>query len=260
MKSLATIALLLFIFGETLACSFACAICHNRPFDDNDVLFSGKIIEKGDEYCKFEIIEVFRGTEKRDVVTVWSGTDFDCNGNFSMSANAFGQVGDSLMMLTKLIQEKENDWDVFCDYRRSYYCIFPIKNKVIHNFWIPNPYLPYDMFKANWENQTLEGCSNYVAASESCEPEEPPPGPVESFYLHVAPNPASNNISIKTDNYQENNITAQFYDIAGRLLRTFTISSFETVQNISAFPAGIYIIAFRENGKYISSKKIVIAR
>ena len=63
------------------------------------------------------IVDVLRGEEERTTVRIWDGTDFDCNGWWSLAAANIGNFGDSVVVLVPRITEIQNDWDVIGDYR-----------------------------------------------------------------------------------------------------------------------------------------------
>lgn len=81
-------------------------------------IVSGIITQHLDNGIQLEVIEVLRGTESRTILTVWNGTDIDCNGNHPMDALAYGMVGDTVIAIIEDVIVQQNDWDIIGDYRR----------------------------------------------------------------------------------------------------------------------------------------------
>lgn len=101
------------------ACSFfADSFCQTANSQVEATITLGVISGVDSDGINFEVLSVVRGVESRSDIRIWDGTDFDCNGPFSMAASDFGVVGDTLLIILPLIDEIENDWDVIGDYRR----------------------------------------------------------------------------------------------------------------------------------------------
>lgn len=123
MKKLCTLCMAVFVLYRTAAaCSWIptsfCETSNDRP---EDVVISGKVIGVDDDGIDVEVLHVLQGTESREVIRIWDGTDFDCNGLFSMAASALGDVDDTIIVVMPLITEIENTWDILGDYRRPNY-------------------------------------------------------------------------------------------------------------------------------------------
>jgi len=110
------------LFQSALACSWIpipfCETSNARPAE---VVLSGKIVHVDMDGIDLEVIDVLRGVESRDTIRIWDGTDFDCNGLFSMAASDLGGLNDSIIVVMPLITAVENTWDVLGDYRRPDY-------------------------------------------------------------------------------------------------------------------------------------------
>ena len=104
MKKLYTLGFsVLALFQTATACSWIptsfCETSNDRP---DDVVISGKIIGVDDDGIDVAVIHVLKGTESSEVIRIWDGTDFDCNGLFSMAASALGDVDDTIIVVMPL--------------------------------------------------------------------------------------------------------------------------------------------------------------
>ena len=123
MRPIATACLAVFSLCQSaLACSWIpipfCQTSTERP---NDVVLSGRIVGVDMDGIDVEVIDVLRGDEDRAIIRIWDGTDWDCNGLFSMAASDLGAVDDSIIVVLPVITTIENTWDVLGDYRRPDY-------------------------------------------------------------------------------------------------------------------------------------------
>jgi hypothetical protein len=156
-------------------CDGGLTFCEATTGIDNDLIVSGEITYVDSIKLRLRIIDIFKGEETKDTITIWAGTDFTCTGLFSMSTSELGQKGDSIIIILPKIDSNniENAWDVVGDYRRPYYlCITPNlrleKNIVfgeIKDSW-PMPRstvlrISYDHFKTLWKNGEID-CSALV--------------------------------------------------------------------------------------------------
>jgi len=85
-----------------------------------DVIVYGTVTSRNEQSVDLTIIDVLRGEETREVIRIWDGTDFDCNGIHSMSTETLGRQGDTIVIMLPKIVEIENEWDVQGDYRRPH--------------------------------------------------------------------------------------------------------------------------------------------
>jgi len=173
MKKLYTLCIAVFVLYETAtACSWIptsfCGTSNDRP---DDVVISGKIIGVDDDGIDVEVIHVLQGTESREVIRIWDGTDFDCNGLFSMAASALGNMDDTIIVVMPLITEIENTWDVMGDYRRPNYfgaiTELRVTNGIIVGYiWgsamTPVYQMPYLHLISNW-NEGPDACSVFLS-------------------------------------------------------------------------------------------------
>ncbi len=142
-------------------------------------MVSGRIVNVDEEGIDLEVIDVLKGEESREVIRIWDGTDFDCNGPFSMAASDLGGLNDTILVILPLITEVENTWDVLGDFRRPDYFEFTpeliVMNGVVHGFisgpyWSPTWLMPYLDLVSNWSND-LDAC---VALSVEAIHQAPP--------------------------------------------------------------------------------------
>jgi hypothetical protein len=171
------IAIILLSSSKLLACDCdgGLTFCEATIAIDNDLIVSGEITYVDSIKLRLRIFDIFKGDETKDTITIWAGTDFECNGLFSMSTNELGEEGDSIIIILPKIDSAniENDWDVIGDYRRPYYlCITPnlrIENSSvfgeIKDSWpMPNSTVfrvSYDHFKTLWNNEKIN-CGGLV--------------------------------------------------------------------------------------------------
>ncbi len=116
-----SLILLLFIYLPIplIACSFIPeTFCKTMAMFEEDHIISGKIISIDEDGLNLEVIDVLRGEESKEIIRIWDGTDFDCNGNWPMDCSSIGEVGESVLIILPKITEIENPWDVIGDYRR----------------------------------------------------------------------------------------------------------------------------------------------
>ncbi|MCC6723679.1 MAG: T9SS type A sorting domain-containing protein [Saprospiraceae bacterium] len=239
-----TIASLLFIsvFTSVISCDIACYFCHE--FQANEFVFAGKILEKGEHFIKFEPFDVLRGKEHRAVITIWSGTDFDCNGTFSMAAEEMGEVGDSLLLSAFQIYTTQNEWDVLCDYRRTNFCIYQISNGGIGPFNIsPEIQAPlaYSVFKQKWQEETFNNCKNYKGSFAACTDEE-------GVIVKVFPNPTTDKLYLQIGVPPYTPFGYKIYDVAGRFIQKGYAIDFNTEIDFSHFAKGVYILSVSAGG------------
>ncbi len=108
-----------FVYNISFACSFKqepfCVTLDKRV---DDLVVAGIISAVDDDGINLEVLEVLRGEEDRTNIRIWDGTDFDCNGLFSMAAADLGNISDTIVIILPLIDSLENSWEVIGDYRR----------------------------------------------------------------------------------------------------------------------------------------------
>jgi hypothetical protein len=173
MKKLHILCIAVFAMYQTAsACTWIptsfCETSNDRP---GDVVISGKVLSVDDDGIDVEVIHVLQGTESREVIRIWDGTDFDCTGLFSMAASALGDVDDTIIVVMPLVTEIENTWDVIGDYRRPNYfgaiTELRVTNGIIGGYiWGPSMtpvyQMPYLHLISNW-NEGPDACSVFLS-------------------------------------------------------------------------------------------------
>lgn len=118
MKQLILPLLLLASTLQAYACTFSTeSFCHTLgAFPERDI-FTGTITASDDDGITVAVLDRIRGEGIPDTVRIWDGTDWECNGTFSLAAELIGEVGETYVLMADKITMIENDWDVIGDYR-----------------------------------------------------------------------------------------------------------------------------------------------
>lgn len=245
------------------ACSFSPeSFCETLGDHPDRTIVSGKIIGVDDTGIDFEIIDVLKGEESKEVIRIWDGTDFDCNGLFSMAASDMGMVNDSLVLMLPLITEFENEWDILGDYRRpSPYGQTPdlrmengeVIGRIKGEFGGPPGLpvltnLPYDEFKDYILNDA--DCSSISVVSVAIED-------IEMSSIIKLTNPVYNSLTVQTSTtLDKGNIT--LYSLNGQAILTEEINYQNTIEiETSNLQSGIYLVAVKAEGKLPEIFKVV---
>lgn len=102
MKKIFILSFLLTVFasGQLLACSWFtksfCETIKNKSF-----VAKGKIVSYQEKSIRIKLLQTLIGEESADTIVVWDEKDFECNGDFSMSANHMGEIGDTIFLRLK---------------------------------------------------------------------------------------------------------------------------------------------------------------
>ena len=133
MKTFLSIIAMLFLWSTAYACSwtpksFCESLTNYDAHHPSNIVVSGIVVGADEDGADLEIIEVLKGIETRSVIRIWDGTDFDCNGPFSMAAADFLTEGDQVIIILPEIMEIENSWEQLGDYR-------------LPDVWLLNPLL-----------------------------------------------------------------------------------------------------------------------
>jgi len=106
-------------YSFAMACSVpAKSFCRTFQLSPEIPTVTGKIIGVDELGIDLQIIEIHRGEVLDQTIRIWDGTDFDCNGLWSMAASDLGDLNDTVIIILHQIIEQENEWDVIGDYRR----------------------------------------------------------------------------------------------------------------------------------------------
>ncbi|MEM8910046.1 MAG: T9SS type A sorting domain-containing protein [Bacteroidota bacterium] len=169
---------LLWITFPALACTFnPISFCETPAYHPEHLVLSGQIVAKDDDGIDLKVLSIFRGVEQRDTIRIWDGTDFDCNGFFSMAASLLGAINDSVVLILPKIETIENTWDVLGDYRRPAFTdhttLLHIKNGMLSGFIKGSSFAPpahrltnmeYTEFVNAWDSE--DHCDNIVLSTE----------------------------------------------------------------------------------------------
>ena len=78
-----------------------------------------------------------------------------------------------------------------------------------------------------------------------------------NLILDTYPNPATDFVKLKIENYKSENLGYQLYDIQGKIYLKNKIESNETNIAIGDFAVGIYFLRVTDTDKYIKTFKII---
>jgi hypothetical protein len=241
MKRMLIIVLFFFSFKILYSCSCApYSFCETAAQRVNHVVLLGKIIDTVLHSVRIEVIEVLRGTENRDTIIVWDGTDSDCNGPIPMNASGMGNIGDTILAILPIIDSLENVWDIMGDYRRPFWFCFTTEllyqNDSLRGFISGLAIAPpqfntfvfhYDNFKNHWLAYNFS-CMNIVGINEN---------KIDKNNISVFPNPASSSIHISST--QEIQL-AEMFSISGKLILQLLPVNNEI--DIASLPCGMYFL------------------
>lgn len=247
MKLLLTTTSLVFYSLVLVPCSwFPWSFCHTCILRPADAVISGVIVDTLPHAIRLQVLDVFRGTEQRDTITIWDGTDFDCNGIFPMDARGLGLngrfgdttlIGDTIVAVMPVIDSLENSWDVAGDYRRPDYFGYEPNLHVKHDTvrgYIAGPRfsadyavwsIAYSAFKAYWLANNGD-CSELVGVDT---PQQ---------RLKIYPTVTGDRFIIETD---APCYAASIFSASGvRLMRVEHMAEGNAV-DIGSLPAGLYL-------------------
>lgn len=238
------------------SCNKVITFCEATSGADNDLIVSGEITYVDSIKIRLRIIDIFKGEETSDTITIWAGTDFDCNGVFSMSTIELGQIGDSVVIILPRIVSTniENDWDVVGDYRRPYYfCISPslrlqndsVRGEIIDNWPMPATLvskISYDHFKSLWSSGTID-CGIIMG------------------YPYTESNVINYNISngrLMINNHESLELLINIYDQTGRSLFSLKSNSVKIMTDQLPDNQSYVLLQISHNGRQLMAEKIMI--
>lgn len=259
MKNLSITFIFLII---TVQVAFCCtfvpdSFCKTAAEFSDNIIVSGYITAVDGDGINFEIIQLIRGDESRSNIRIWDGTDFDCNGPFSMAAADFGQVNDSLILILPKIDSLENTWDQIGDYRRpDNYVKSPlliVQNNEVRGFISGEIFAPpesilysfkYDSFVDSWlENNDCARITNTVE-------------PTSHNVLAIYPNPAEDAIFIGSTT-AGSRVDIAVYNQQGIEVIAKQQVQTETPVSIASLSAGMYYLRIENEEGIISTKRLV---
>lgn len=246
MKPIITLCIAAFaLCPSAFACSWIpvpfCETSNARP---NDVVLSGKVINVDMDGIDVEVIDVLRGEEDRDTIRIWDGTDFDCQGIFSMAASDIGGLDDTVVVVMPLITAIENTWDVLGDYRRPDYFGHMTELRVINGVALgfisgpsgtPTYEMPYPDLVSIW-NAGTGICSGLSVEGLASAP------PFVAHMVH-----SMLNLTISGDVGPTS--TVRILAANGQELSATTVAPGNTRIDLSGFAVGMYhIVLFHQDG------------
>jgi hypothetical protein len=243
--------LLLAIKGYTCSLAFQ-PFCNTSLNRNTDAIILGKITDTIAHGIKLQVISVLRGTEMRDTVIIWDGTDIDCNGPFPMNAAGMGTIGDTILTVMEVIDTLKELWQVTGDYVRpdnfGYTTELSYKNDTLYGLISGPPSAPaeYQVRKLSYSGWLTLWNSGNTNCSLIAGLDETPNG---SFTLY--PNPADKQIFVTG---VSNKATVTVWHIGGGRVTVPIIDA--TILNIGNLPPGSYYAEIEDGGKRVVRKFI----
>lgn len=81
--------------------------------------------------------------------------------------------------------------------------------------------------------------------------------PGQSLKLNIFPNPIDTYLILHVDDELNQNLWYEFLDSGGKLLQSYQVSLAETRIEVSALPAGIYILRVHQAGNELKTFKVI---
>ncbi len=234
--------LFLVVTTHLFSCSVAVrSFC--ETVDTQHVVVKCVIIDSVFHGRRLQILDVIKGNENRDTVTVWNGTDFDCNGPWSLSAEYMGNIGDTLLAALTLLDSVQEPWQIVGDYVRSnnfgYTPELQFSNDTLFGLISGLAFGPselavwklsYNDFINYW-NVHSKTCFGLVGLTETG---------IESFYLY--PNPVTDEIFFS----QTPTGTAYtVYNMSGAKVKTGKVTGASL--KLNELSAGLYFLDLYNN-------------
>jgi len=233
-----------------LGCTFIPeSFCYWSDQPATTFIVSGTIIGVDDDGIDFEIMDILKGEESNSIIRIWDGTDFDCNGIFSMAGGAYGDVGDQFILILPEITTIENTWDVIGDYRWpdifTATTLLHVQDGQVNGFisgvpGAPPEYsvtsFPYDEFISSWiEN---EGCTAITNTEDVA----------LNPLLTVFPNPSDQEITITSES-NKNFEQIKILDYLGNEVYSFRSLKPSSKIPISTLNPGLYFLYVEQSNR-----------
>jgi len=190
---------------------------------------------------RFQVLDVIKGTESRDTITIWNGTDFDCNGPVSQSAEYMGQIGDTLLAALTPVDSVSQPWQVIGDYVRTYnfgytpelrFANDSLYGRISGGSFVPQELqvwkMAYSNFMQYW-NAHSQTCNTLAGVSD-----------IPGDALIVYPNPVARQLNLS---YPLQNTPFTLHSLTGPLIKTDFVSGSSI--NLSDVPAGVYFLVLQ---------------
>ncbi len=254
--------LLFLIFISTYAqTAFACtfvpkSFCETASLHPESIVVSGTVTAKDSDGINLELIEVISGVETRTNIRIWDGTDFECNGVFSMAGGDFVSVDDVIFLILPKITDIENSWDIAGDYRwpnvYEYTSMLRVIDNTVTGFISGLPFpteqgvfeFDFDLFTQYWIEDS--GCDNITDTDD-----------IDNILdLKFYPNPASSHINLLLDN-SFGAFKFELIDIFGRVAMSTSCDANCLDISISHLPQGSYLARIRKKDKIMFTTKFI---
>lgn len=245
MKTIFTLVLsLTFIIGG-FCCSFSpLSFCEMTQYEGN--MIYGRVVQHTSNGVRLEVLDVLKGAEVRDTITVWNGKDFLCMDTVIIEANVLGQVGDTVFAILPLIDSIENNWEILGDYRMPNYItstyLLNVQNDTIRGFIKGYNYAPLEyrvmQYSLNGFLQAWNTNSNCADIQVSVEE------PTAFELIAIYPNPTTDNLTIKNLPPDAN---LELHNLSGQLINTFEIGT--TQLSTAHLAAGTYLLKINYLGE-----------
>lgn len=259
MKKIIILTINLIFFAKlSFCCLFApYSFCTTSSNNEENLIVFGKIIDNDQNGITIEIIELLRGNENRNIIRIWDGTDFDCNGLHSMAAKELGEDGDSIIVILPKIDSIENTWEVIGDYRvpdfYGFTTLLQVKNNIVKGLidgisGAPNEYNLLEFELDQFINSYVKeiGCDKITNTQETLE--------FENSVIY--PNPFKSELSIKLGSVNKN-IDVHIYNLQGKRVHSNKIEHLNSQISLSHLLSGIYILEIRTENRVSKRVKIV---
>ena len=243
------------------ACTFSTdSFCRTlEQFSERDI-FTGEIIASDEDGITVAVLDIIRGEGIPDTVRIWDGTDWECNGIFSLAAALIGEVGETYVLMADKITTMENDWDVIGDYRWVdpwlYTPSLKVEGELVKGFIsglsdAPPSYNINEMTYARLRDElvTSGNCANIVSTEET------------SLVKDIkVPNPFSDYLEIQLPDGM-NCDYLRLYSLQGQLLREERWATGTVVVSrrlaTNDLPGGVYLLAVGYGNTYSATRKVV---
>ena len=219
MKIIFTLIVSLIFFEGGYACGYSPrSFCEMISVFNDNILY-GRVIEHNTSSIRFEVLNILRGQESRDTITVWDN-QYECMGINMLPANVIGQVGDTALISVSIIDSLQNPWDVLGDYRIPNHSTFTyflsVENDTLKGLvkgaeLAPRDYQLWEIslfdFLSNWDlNSNCDALR--VGVQELSELQQ----------IGVYPNPTTDNLNIKNLPTSAN---VELLSLNGQVINTF---------------------------------------
>jgi hypothetical protein len=248
--------ILLFAFLAVSVTAIACSgipksFCYVKTLRPNDNVIYGVITVSSGHSIQMNVIHVFSGAETRTTITVWDGTDFNCNGNIPMNAAGLGSVGDSIIAILPLISVPQNTWAVAGDYARPYWLFETVSLSVkMDTVWgyitgaaaAPVFKYRYSDFKNYWEthnNDCLALTTDIKKINE------------DKIRLSISAD------QITVNSISGELVSVKLYSMDGKLISELP-PHIKQELICSHLPSGVYILQIGTNTNAVLTRKIIL--